>query len=105
MIMKEMASSKPLCARPAGPRAAQTGVFPFTGGQWEPVEDVKDTCAAADPFPVLLLVYMHMYVCFSNAVHECVERSQFNCPSLFPVSAQRLSRCVRVSRGAACFCF
>lgn len=73
MIMKEMASSKLLYARPAGPRAAQTGVFPFIGGQWEPVEDVKDTCAAADPFPVLLVVYMRMYVCLSKAVYECTE--------------------------------
>lgn len=60
MIMKEMASYKALYARPAGPRFAGKGVFPFNGGQWEPVEDVKDTCAAADPFPVLLVVYMHM---------------------------------------------
>lgn len=74
MIMKEMASYKPLYARPAGPRAAQTTVFPFIGGQWEPGEDVKDTCAAADPFPVLLVVYMCMYVCLSEAVciHEYV---------------------------------
>lgn len=68
MIMKEMASYKPLYARPAGPRAAEMGVFPFIGGQWEPGEDVKDTCAAADPFPVLLVVYMCMYVRLSDAV-------------------------------------
>lgn len=63
MIMKEMASYKLLYTRPAGPRAAETGVFPFIVGQWEPGEDVKDTCAAADPFPVLLVVYY---------VHACV---------------------------------
>lgn len=58
MIMKEMASYKLLYARPAGPRTAETGVFPFISGQWEPAEDVKDTCAAADPFPVLQVVYI-----------------------------------------------
>lgn len=67
--MKEMASYKPLCARPAGPRAARPTVFPFIGGQWKPGEDVKDTCAAADPFPVCLVVYMCVCVCLSEAVY------------------------------------
>lgn len=47
---------------PPGPGVEKRDVFPFIGEQWEPVEDVKDTCAAADPFPVLLVVYTCMYV-------------------------------------------
>jgi len=65
MIMKEMAFYELLYTRPAGPRAAETGVFSFISRQWEPGEDVKDTCTAADLFPVLLAVHMCMHVYLS----------------------------------------
>lgn len=67
MILKEVASYKPLYVRLAGPRAADTRVFPFIGGQREPGEDVKDTWTEADPLPVLLLVHVCMHVCLSAA--------------------------------------
>lgn len=90
-------------------------VFPFSDGQWEPGEDVKDTRAAAAPFPPLLLVCLCMYVmcvylklyiyiyvwaCVPmniRSVHEYKQHSQFA-----PASFLRVQR---DSRWAACFCF
>lgn len=58
-----MASYKLQYSQPDRPRAEEMMVFPFTKGQWEPREDVKDTCSTALPLPVLLLLCVCLCVC------------------------------------------
>lgn len=56
MIMKEMAFYELVHTRPAGLGSAEIRVFPFISRQWEPAEEVKDTCSVADLFPVSLCI-------------------------------------------------
>lgn len=58
MIMKEMAFYELLLTRPAGLGSAQIRVFPFISRQWEPEEEVKDTCTVADLFPASLCIHV-----------------------------------------------
>lgn len=65
-------------------------VFPFSDGQWEPGEGVKDTCAAAAPFPVLLVVCLCRYV-------MCVYLKLYTVYIYLPVYPWICAQCMNVN--------